>query len=759
MHQVEQSALPWSEVDQSAALRRYSALDAPPDPAFDDIVRLAAQACAAPAAFVGFVAGDRLRLRASVGLPSQADVALPPREPSLLAAGGTVIVDVEADPAARDHPLFRGPPAWRFHAGVPLVTPEGSPIGLLGVLAPEPRAAGLDAAQAVALQALARQAMALIELGRAGAARDRSEEWLTLALDASGAIGTWSWDPAADLVFADAVFADLFALPSATAAQGVATRDVLAAIHPGDRHRVRVALYAAAASAGDFAEECRVVRPDDTVRWVLARGRCFHEAGRAARYPGVVVDISERKRQTERLRMSEMAARLALEAGRIGTFVYVPDTGSLTWDVRCKELFGLPPEAAVDYATFLAGLHPDDRATVDAAVAATLDPAGNGEYDVEYRTIGLADGGVERWIAAKGRAFRAADDVVHFVGTVRDITQRRASEEALKTAEANVRVALAAAQLGRWDHDPSTGRRFWDERCCEIFGVGETAQMSFEALLAAVHPEDRQRVVAAVRDATDPAGDAHLRVQYRIRRFSDGEERWIAASGAALFTDGVCTRFLGVVADITQTKRNEEYLHLLVNELNHRVKNSFALVQALASQSFRDADVPAEPLQAFSGRLVALSRAHDALTGQNWEGADLREVLAPTVAAHGGGADRFDISGPRVRLSAKLALSVSMALHELSTNALKYGALSNEAGRVRVSWHVDAAASPPRLRLRWQEEGGPPVVAPRRRGFGSRLLERGLAAELGGEVVVAYEPAGVVCTMSVPLVETRVEAE
>lgn len=762
MRHVSDGPMPiWSEFDRLAVLESYHVVDTPSERALDDLARLAAAVCGAPAAAISFVAADRLWLKAAVGIA----LADAPRQSSfcdsaLRGAGLLVVADARADQRFTAMPLVPGGPPVRFYAGAPLTTAEGLPLGTLCVFDTTPRPGGLDEQQGFALEALARQVMAQLELRRVREARARSEERLSLTVDIAGAVGAWTWDGVTDRIYADGVFAEIFGLPEAAATEGVPTRAVIAAIHPADRNRIRLALTAAAAQAGDVAEECRVVRPDGGVRWVFARAHCFHEAGQPARYPGVVIDISERKAVAERLRITEETARLALEAGRIGTYDFVPATGALTWDARCKELFGLPADAAVDYAVFLAGLHPDDREEAEAAVGAALDPGGNGEFDIEYRTIGLTDG-VERWIAAKGRTFRQLDGQVRFIGTVRDVTQRRHAEDAMRGAEASVRVALAAAELGRFDHDPSTGRRFWDARCREIFGIGAgEPDIAFDAVIAAIHPDDVAAVLAAVDRVTSPDGGGRLEIQFRATRLSDGEERWISATGATFFRDGVCTRFLGVVADVTEAKRHEQHLRLLVNELNHRVKNSFAMVQALASQSFREIGLPAEAMQAFSGRLIALAKAHDALTRRNWEGADLHEVLEPTIATHGGvEGGRFDISGPRVRLSAKLALSISMALHELSTNALKYGALANDRGIVRVSWDVDAMSQPPRLRLCWRESGGPPVVEPTRRGFGSRLLERGLAAELGGAVILAYEPEGLACTMDVPLAEAPLEKE
>ena len=187
----------------------------------------------------------------------------------------------------------------------------------------------------------------------------------------------------------------------------------------------------------------------------------------------------------------------------------------------------------------------------------------------------------------------------------------------------------------------------------------------------------------------------------------------------------------------------------MVNELNHRVKNSLATVQAIAAQTFRGTE--SQATAAFTERIMALARAHDLLTEEGWEGANLGDVIAGTVEAHQNESkDRIRIEGPRVRLTPKTALSLAMVTHELVTNAVKYGALSNGSGGVDVTWSVVNDADG-RLHVLWRESGGPPVVPPTRKGFGSRLVERGLAAELGGEAQIAYEIEGVVCTIDAPL--------
>ena len=233
-------------------------------------------------------------------------------------------------------------------------------------------------------------------------------------------------------------------------------------------------------------------------------------------------------------------------------------------------------------------------------------------------------------------------------------------------------------------------------------------------------------------------------------RFTDGSAVAALAQASPLrdpsgkVIGGVCAAL-----DISDRKRIENHRILLLNELNHRVKNTLAIVQAIADQSFRGSATDAAARSMFEGRLMALSRIHDVLTDESWEGANLSEIVAQAISPHqGGSAGRFEISGPPMRLSAKMALSISMALHELATNAAKYGALSDDKGHVRIAWTAVRDADFWKLRLEWLETDGPTVVAPRHKGFGSRLIERGLAQELGGKASIEYRPTGVWCEIN-----------
>lgn len=216
---------------------------------------------------------------------------------------------------------------------------------------------------------------------------------------------------------------------------------------------------------------------------------------------------------------------------------------------------------------------------------------------------------------------------------------------------------------------------------------------------------------------------------------------------ACRLDDGSDQRIAVLFNDISARKRHDEHQRLLLNELNHRVKNTLATVQSIAMQTFRRGADPEQARQQFEGRLMALSRAHDILTRESWSGASLaavvREAIAPYRDQH---RERLHADGPTVWLPPRHALAFAMMLHELCTNAVKYGALSNQDGRVDIHWSSNEV-----LRLQWTESGGPPVIRPNERGFGSRLIERGLRHEMGGKVSLDFAPAGVQCTVETPL--------
>jgi two-component sensor histidine kinase len=216
--------------------------------------------------------------------------------------------------------------------------------------------------------------------------------------------------------------------------------------------------------------------------------------------------------------------------------------------------------------------------------------------------------------------------------------------------------------------------------------------------------------------------------------------------------EGVVVGAINCFYDITVRKQIEARQHLLLQELNHRVKNTLATVQSIASQTLKDEPNPQAFRESFQNRLAAMARTHNLLSDGDWQGSPLRDVLLAETAPYANGdSDRVAIDGPNLKLTPSASLAIGMALHELATNAAKYGAFSVAEGRVSVLWLIEEGNDGRRLRLEWQESGGPAVAPPKRRGLGSRLIERGLAHQLGGVAEIRFESDGVRFVLEAPL--------
>jgi PAS domain S-box-containing protein len=281
-------------------------------------------------------------------------------------------------------------------------------------------------------------------------------------------------------------------------------------------------------------------------------------------------------------------------------------------------------------------------------------------------------------------------------------------------------------------------REFWD--------VEEGALDAFD-WRTTMHPDDVEHVTRAMTDAIMAREPVTVEARYRN---AAGEYRVLHTHAQPrLGADGAFLGMIGVNVDTTERRRAEENRELLLAELSHRVKNMLAVVQGMARQTFRRTGSLAEARASFEGRLMALATAHDLLTRARWTSASFEELARGTLPMR---AERPQISleGPPVALDPKQTVGLSMALHELYTNAIKYGALLTEEGRITLAWSV-APAPDPRLRLEWRETGGGAVAPPARQGFGTRLINQVFTHDLGGSVALDYAPSGLTCTAEVPL--------
>jgi len=303
-----------------------------------------------------------------------------------------------------------------------------------------------------------------------------------------------------------------------------------------------------------------------------------------------------------------------------------------------------------------------------------------------------------------------------------------------------------------------------NEAICSIVGGTREELLSWK-LQGRTHPDDRDVDDELYRRQV--AGDiGFYSIEKRFMR-KDGRVIWIAVrSSTVRDSTGHFLYGVRVVQDVTERKEAEERQKLLIDELNHRVKNTLATVQSLATQTARGTDSPEAFRKAFEGRLIALSQAHDQLTRRHWKSADLRDIVegatAPHLAHPPESQDRIAVEGEPITVTPRVALTLALGLHELTTNASKYGALSVPAGRIEVSWRIERPPSQaPTLWIEWRERGGPPVTVPARQGFGTRFIEGSVASELQGKARLDYDPAGLICTMEIPLtaVTAHVESE
>ncbi len=257
-------------------------------------------------------------------------------------------------------------------------------------------------------------------------------------------------------------------------------------------------------------------------------------------------------------------------------------------------------------------------------------------------------------------------------------------------------------------------------------------------------PESRETVEQALRAAQ--AGQA---VAFRaVCPTAKGHPRWWDTTVSPILENGRVTRVLATSRDVTGEVRAEAHRKLLVNELNHRVKNTLATVQSIASQSLRNAGLDMAARTAFEGRLMAIAATHNVLTEENWSAASLRQIVDGSVMPYRTSPQQLTVTGQDLKVSPKPAVVMALAFHELAINALKYGALSAPQGHVDIRWSVRPGQE---LYIEWSERGGPPVRPPERRGFGSRIVETALPGELGGVVEIDYHADGLRCAIRSPL--------
>ncbi|MBZ7927261.1 PAS domain S-box protein (plasmid) [Ensifer adhaerens] len=491
----------------------------------------------------------------------------------------------------------------------------------------------------------------------------------------------------------------------------------------------------------------RAIKPDGSSIYLDVHSSSVRDADGRFRYGvRVLIDVTDAERMQDRIRESEKNFGDLLEA--LPAAVYTTDAdGRITFfNKAAVQMAGRTPALGDKWCvtwrlyrtdgSFL----PHDQCPM--AVAIKEDRAIRGQEAVAERP----DGTRVPFIPYPTPLHNSDGKLIGAINMLIDISDRKKAQEYAERLAAIVTYSDDAIV----SKDVRGVIQTWNQAAERIFGY--KAEEAVGKPITILIPPDRQdeepQILARI------CRGEHIEHFETARRRKDGSLIDVSLTVSPLKNgSGEITGASKIARDITERRQEERRRQLLINELNHRVKNTLATVQSLASQTFRG-ERASQSFKRFETRVVALARAHDLLTKESWEGADIRDILDRSFqAVCPEPGIRLRASGPLCRLKPKLALSLSMAFHELGTNAVKHGALSGDSGKVAVDWRITGSGEIRRLHLTWRELDGPDVTAPVQRGFGSRLLEQALARELDAQVALLFPRSGLVFTLDAPLID------
>lgn len=489
-------------------------------------------------------------------------------------------------------------------------------------------------------------------------------------------------------------------------------------------------------------------RPDGTrVSFISYPTPLFDASGRLTGAVNMLIDISEHKRTEAALKNCNAQFELVSRFSLIGSYSYDYDTRILRLSRGCAAIYGLPEDMReIRQKDWRALVHPDDLPRIDATSLQALAQR-QSELVLEFRIIRSDD--KERWIEA--RILVSYDDAgraVQMIGANIDVTERKQIAQTL--AERTVQLALAgkAALVGSYAYDTHTEIMQISEGYAAIHGFPEgTVEIARNKCLATVHPDDIEQVNRLRSEAFD-VHRSEYSVEYRIIR-AGGEVRWVETRCFISYdTAGHPHRVVGVSIDITERKRVEEQQRALLAELDHRVKNALSTVSALVSHTRQGSRSVADFVAALDGRIRSMAATHELLSFHRWHGVSLMELVRREIAPYAS-RNNIDINGPDILLKPEAGQAMAIVIHELATNAAKYGALSTKNGRVSVRWHLNGQRRS-HLAFEWQEIGGPLVVAPGKSSYGTSAIRDLIPYEFGGTVDLVLAPGGVRCRLELP---------
>jgi PAS domain S-box-containing protein len=483
----------------------------------------------------------------------------------------------------------------------------------------------------------------------------------------------------------------------------------------------------------------------DWVRWSMVPWRQAD-----GNIGGALLSAELRTEQIEARRSltdSEARFRATFENAAVGVALVSSDGSILRANNSFAGMLGCSVEE-LETRTFQDLTHPDDLANNLSVFNKTLD-GGAESFCIEKRYV-RKDGGIV-WVSVTVGCVRKSDGGVdYFVSAIEDITDRKRAEVRLAERNAQLDLAGKIARIGSYAYDAGTEIMQISDGYAAIHGFAEgTTEIARSKCLAGVHPDDIRKV-EQFRSEAFRERRREYNVEYRIIR-PGGELRWVETRCFISFSSGGHPqRVVGVSIDITERKQVEEQQRNLLAELDHRVKNALSTVSAVVSHTWQGSRSVADFVAALDGRIRSMTTTHELLSSGRWQGVSLTELVRRELAPYAT-RNNTEIDGPDILLKPEAGQAMAMVLHELATNAAKYGALSTKNGRVSIRWHRHLSGHPrSHLVFEWQELGGPPVVALGKSSYGTSTIRDLIPYEFGGTVNLALAPEGVQCRLELP---------
>lgn len=480
----------------------------------------------------------------------------------------------------------------------------------------------------------------------------------------------------------------------------------------------------------------------ETVYFDISYSPIYSDAGQVDGVLCIVKETTDRIHAERALAKSEERLTNALSAaGIVGIFDTDLVDGKVYADARFAEMYSVDPGIAEQGApldSYMNNVHPEDKEWVEKAIYEAVETGK--KCVLEYRVV--STGGAVRWLEVHGHClYDESGKPWRMPGLAVDITDRKRAELAV----GRLAAIVASSEDAIIGTDLNGVITSWNRGAEKLYGYSSNEAIGKPVTI--LLPDDRRDEEQCILDRVERGEHVEPYDTFRLRK--DGSVVDVSLTVSPVSdSQGRIMGASKIARDITSRRESEQLRHTLMNEIRHRMQNSLATVLAIARQTFRNVEGAEEACKTFEARLMALSKGHTLLTAESWNSVALNDIVAQPLAAFG--ADRFEIDGPDTSLSPRATLGLTLVLHELATNAAKYGALSDPSGIVKIKWVLEDS-EPKRLSLRWRETGGPPVTPPSHKGFGSSLITSALLAETDSQTSINYDPAGVICEVSLPV--------